>query len=138
MTSTSAAQIPAEADAPGASDEAVFAHLETTYAAELKNVLTLYLENSDALCQRLQDAAACAYWQEAVRVALRIGREADELAFHRVATAARGFADAAYHADDAHSLRNGAQNVVFEYERFRLALEMRFSDLVASDIASVA
>jgi len=126
MTSTSAAQIPAETDAPGASDEAVFAHLETTYAAELKTVLALYLENSDALCQRLQDAAACAYWQEAVRAALQIGHEADALGLHRVATAARGFADATYHADDAHALRNGAQTVVFEYERFRLALAMHF------------
>ena len=138
MTSTSAAQNPAETDAPGAADEAVFAHLESTYGAELKNVLTLYVENSDALCQHLQDAASCAYWQEAVRVALKIGHEADELGFHRVATAARGFADATYHADDAHALRNGTQMVVFEYERFRLALEMHFPDLIASDIASVA
>ena len=138
MTSTSTDQIPAETDAPGASDEAVFAQLETTYGAELKNVLSLYLENSDALCQRLQDAAACAYWQEAVRVALKIGQEADALGFHRVATAARDFADAAYHADDAHALRNGAQTVVFEYERFRLALEMHFTDLVASTMDSVA
>ena len=126
MTSTSAAQNPAETDAPGASDETVFAQLEAIYGAELKNVLTLYLENSDALCQHLQDAASCAYWQEAVRFALKIGHEADALGFHRVATAARGFADAAYHADDAHALRNGAQTVVFEYERFRLALAMHF------------
>ena len=138
MTSTSAAQIPAETDAPGASDEAVFAHLETTYGTELKSVLTLYLENSDALCQRLQDASGCAYWQEAVRVALKIGHEADEMGFHRVAMAARSFADATYHADDAHTLRNDAQTVVFEYERFRLSLEMHFPDLVASTMDSVA
>jgi len=135
---TSTAPLAAEPDAPGASDHAVFAQLETAFGGALKDVLARYLAISDGLCQRLQDASGCAHWQEAVRVALQIGHEADELGFHRVAQAARGFADAAYHADDAHSLRNGAQTVVFEYERFRLALEMRFPDQVASDIASVA
>ena len=138
MTSTSATQIPADSDAPGASDEAVFAELESTFGAELKNVLTLYLENSDHLCQRLQDCAACAYWQEAVRVALKIGEEADALGFHRVARAARALANSTYHAASAHNLRNDAQMVVLEYERFRLALEMHFPDLVASTMDSVA
>ena len=138
MPSTSATEIPPETDAPGASDEAVFAGLEATYRADLKNVLALYLENSDQLCQRLQDCAACAYWQEAVRVALKIGEEADALGFHRVARAARALADSTYHADNAHALRNDAQMVVLEYERFRLALEMRFPNLVASSMVSVA
>jgi hypothetical protein len=138
MSSTSAAENPPEADAPGASDEAVFAGLEATYRADLTNVLALYLENSDQLCQRLQDCAACAYWQEAVRVALKIGEEADALGFHRVAGAARGLADSTYHADGAHALRNDAQMVVLEYERFRLALETRFPNLVASSMDSVA
>ena len=135
---TSTAPLPVESEAPGASDEAVFAQLETAFGAELKDVLARYLESSDALCQRLQDASGCAYWQEAVRVALKIGHEADEMGFHRVAMAARSFADATYHADDAHTLRNDAQTVVFEYERFRLSLEMHFPDLVASTMDSVA
>lgn len=138
MSSTSNAPNPAETDAPGASDEAIFARLESTFGAELKNVVTLYLENSDALCQRLQDASACAYWQEAVRTALEIGHAADTLGFHRVAKAARALADSTYHADTAHHLRNDAQMVVLEYERFRLALEMRFPSLVASTMDSVA
>jgi hypothetical protein len=138
MPSTSATEIPPETDALGESDEAVFAGLEATYRADLKNVLALYLENSDQLCQRLQDCAACAYWQEAVRVALKIGEEADALGFHRVAGAARALANSTYHADSAHNLRNDAQMVVLEYERFRLALEARFPNLVASAIESVA
>ena len=138
MTSTSSAENISETDAPGASDAVVFAHLEATYGAELKSVLALYLENSDALCERLQTAASCAHWQEAVRVAILIGREADALGFHPVATAARMLADAAYHADHAHRLRNDAQMVVFEYERFRLALAARFPGMVASMVVSVA
>ncbi len=126
MPSTSVTENPPETDALGESEEAVFAGLEATYRADLKNVLTLYLENSDQLCQRLQDCAACAYWQEAVRVALKIGEEADALGFHRVAKAARTLADSTYHADSAHSLRSDAQIVVLEYERFRVALETRF------------
>ena len=126
MPSTSATENLPETDAPGASDEAVFAGLDATFGAEMKNVLALYLENSDDLCRRLQDCAACAYRQEAVRDALKIGQEADALGFHRIARAARALADSTYHADSAHSLRNDAQMVVFEYERFRLALEMRF------------
>jgi hypothetical protein len=138
MTSTSAPAILADSDAPGASDEAVFAGLEAAYGAELKNVLTLYLENSDALSQRLQDAMVCAYWQEAVRAAIAIGKEADALGFHRVANAARKLADATYHAEDGHALRNDGQMVVLEYERFRLALAARFTGFVASSLDSVA
>jgi hypothetical protein len=142
MTSTSTLEkLPdnaTETDAPGASDEAIFAALEATYGAELKSVLALYLENSDALCERLQEAMACAFWQEAVRVALKIGEEADAFGFHPIAAAARKLADATYHADSAHHLRNDGQMVVFEYERFRLALEQRFPNLVASVVGSVA
>jgi hypothetical protein len=35
-------------------------------------------------------------------------------------------------------MRNGAQMVVFEYERMRLALESRFPDFVAPRAYSVA
>lgn len=139
MTSTSVLEnTTPETDAPGATDEAVFAALEMTYGAELKPVLTLYLETSDALCERLQEAMACAFWQEAVRVALKIGQEADALGFHCVTRAARRLADGTYHADSAHHLRNDAQLVVFEYERFRLALGFRYPNLVASMVGSVA
>ncbi len=136
MTSTSTLEnlgaIAADSDAPGAADDVVFAHLQSTFAAELKNVLSLYLENSDAFCERLQQAAACAHWQEAVRVALAIGHEADALGFHRVATSARTFADATYHTASPHALRDDAQMVVLEYERFRLALAARFPSLVSA------
>jgi len=146
MTSTSddpnSGRGPAEADAPGASDAAVFADLEKNFGGALKTVLALYLETSNALSERLQDAMACAYWQEAVRVAIQIGDKADALGFHPVAQAAHAFAYAAYHdADDddrPHRLRSDAQMVVLEYERFRLALEMRFRDHIAPGLRSVA
>ena len=138
MTSTSALENLPETEAPGAADETVFAALEASYGGELKSVLALYLENSDALCERLQEAMACAFWQEAVRCALKIGQEAEALGFHPVAKAARTLADATYHANSAHHLRNDGQMVVFEYERFRLALEQRFPNLVASVVGSVA
>ena len=141
MTSTPAPhkpQNPGDSEAPGASDNAVFAQLETAFGETLTGTLKRYLDSSNELCERLQDASACAHWQEAVRVAILIGEEADALGFHRVATAARSFADATYHADRPHQLRNGAQLVVFEYERFRLALEARFTGLVASEQRSVA
>jgi hypothetical protein len=81
---------------------------------------------------------ACAYWQEAVRAAVEIGHKADTLGFRRIAAVARKLADATYHADAAEALRNDAQMVMLEYERFRLALEMRFPNLVASVVDSVA
>lgn len=138
MTSTPARQILPEIEAVTASDAPVFARLETAFGAELQAILHGYLEISDRYCIRLQDAAACAHWQEAVRAALIIGEEADELGFHRVAKAAREFADATYSEDQPHALRNGAQMVVFEYERFRMALEMRFPEHIASSLAFVA
>lgn len=138
MTSTPASQILPEIEAVTASDAQVFARLETVFGAKLSTVLQGYLETSDQLNIRLQDAASCAHWQEAVRAALVIGEEADEMGFYRVAKTARSFADAAYSEDQAHALRNGAQMVVFEYERFRLALEMRFPNHIASSLAFVA
>jgi hypothetical protein len=131
-------QIPAEADAPGASDAVVFARLETQFGGELATALNFYLENSDALNERLEEAMACAYWQEAVRVALKLGQEADAMGFHRIAAVARALADATYHADNGSALRNEAQLVMLEYGRFRLALMARFSNLLAPVAASVA
>ena len=138
MTSTPAATIPVESDALDATDAAIFAALEANYGGELGNVLGLYCENCDDLCQRLQEAAACAHWQEAVRLGLAIGHEADSLGFHRVARVARALADETYHAGSGDRLRNDAQMVVFEYERFRLALMAQFPKLVAQLIGSVA
>jgi hypothetical protein len=136
MTSTIATL--RETNAFNGADEVIFARLEAEFGDTVRDVLELYFLNSDSLCERLQGAASCAYWQEAVRTALRIGHEAEALGFHRIAKAARGFADATYHADSPLALRNGAQAVVFEYERLRLALEARFGVAVASDRASVA
>lgn len=138
MTSTPARANRPDPEAPNAADAALFAMLETAFGSELPAVIARYIKNSDGLCTRLQLAAECAYWQEAVRTALKIGREADALGFRRVAKAARQFADDTYHSDSPHKLRNGAQAVVFEYERFRLALEAHFPGLVEKAADSVA
>lgn len=131
MSSTSAAEFLPESDAPGAADDAVFARLEADFGDELTAVLGRYLETSDVLCERLGNAMTCAYWQEAVRTALQIGREAEGLGFHRIAAAARKLANATYHADAAEDLRNDAQTVMLEYERFRLALMVRYPGFMA-------
>lgn len=124
--------------APGDTDGVLFDALETTFGDALKSALNIYLATSDELCDGLQEAAACAHWQEAVRLALKIGEAADRMGFAPVMLAARAFADTAYDHATAHGMRNGAQMVVFEYERLRLALESRFPELVAPGAYSVA
>ncbi len=138
MTSTSTTADFPEPDSPGESDGAMFAALEKEYGETLKSALNIYLATSDELCDALQEAAACAHWQEAARLALKIGVAASNMGFEPVAHAARSFADAAYAHTTAHGLRNGAQMVVFEYERLRLALESAFPELVAPGAYSVA
>lgn len=125
-------------ETPGDSDSALFAALEKTFGDTLKDALGVYITTSDELSEALQEAAACAHWQEAARLALKIGSAATEMGFAPVARAARAFTDATYAHSTAHGLRNGAQMVVFEYERLRLALEARFPELVAPGAYSVA
>jgi hypothetical protein len=138
MTSTSAVAIPAESDAPGAADDDVFLALESAHGDALKPMLAACLKDVDVWCERLRDAIECAYWQEAVRVALRIGHETERLGFLRPAVTARRLADATYHADHAALLRAEAQLVVFECGRFRLAIAARYPEFIASVAASVA
>lgn len=132
MTSTSATPKPlAPGTSPGASDDAIFAALETAFGDKLGPALNDYFTTADDLCEQLQDAAACAHWLEASRLAAQIRIGADGLGFSPIVYAARVFADTAHNNASAHGMRNAAQMVVFEYERMRLALLARFPDLVA-------
>lgn len=138
MSSTSTAPNSAQAGAPDEADSAAFAALETAFGETLKDLLNDYVAMSDALCEALQVAAGCAHWQEAARLALKIGAAAADMGFRPITAAARAFADATYQHTSAHEMRNGAQMVVFEYERLRLALESRFPEFVAPGAYSVA
>lgn len=138
MASTSEALKSDESGVPGATDAAAFAALETAFGEELKGVLNAYVTDCDAASEQLREATACAYWQESARLALHLGHAAADLGFRSIAKAARAFADAVYQDASAHQLRNGAQTLVFEYERQRLALEARYPEFVASETASVA
>lgn len=138
MSSRSTAPNSTEAGAPGEADSAAFAALETAFGDTLKDLLADYVTTSDALCEALQVAAGCAHWQEAARLALKIGAAAADMGFRPITIAARNFADATYQNTSAHGMRNGAQMVVFEYERLRLALGSRFPDFVAPGPYSVA
>jgi HPt (histidine-containing phosphotransfer) domain-containing protein len=136
MTSTSAK--PEPADVPGGTDDALFAALEMAHGERLKETLGRFVACCDAACDTLQDAAACAHWQEAVRLTHQIGDAANELGLEPIVAAARAFADAAYQQTTPHRLRNSAQMVVFEYERFRLALMARYPEFVAPGAYSIA
>ncbi len=138
MSSTSTVPNANAPGAPGEADSATFAALETAFGDTLKDLLNDYVATSDALCEALQTAAGCAHWQEAARLAIKIGAAAADMGFRPITAAARAFADATYQNTTAHGLRNGAQMVVFEYERLRLALESRFPEFVAPGAYSVA
>ena len=138
MTSTSTTANTPVPDSPGQSDEVIFAALESAFGDKLSATLNDYFAVSDELCEELQDAAACAHWLEAARLASQIRIAAAELGFNTIAYAARVFADAAHTNASAHGLRNSAQTVVFEYERMRLALMARFPELVAPGAYSIA
>jgi hypothetical protein len=137
MTPTSTAPISVEPGSPGETDSAAFAALETAFGDTLKDLLADYVAMSDEACEALQIAAGCAHWQEAARLALKIGAAAGDMGFRPITIAARNFADATYQNTSAHGMRNGAQMVVFEYERLRLALQSRFPDFVAAGAYSV-
>ncbi len=136
MTSTSTIQPSAEY--PGDTDAALFDALETTCGDRLGDALQRFVTNCDALSEALQEASACAHWQEAARLTLEICDAANELGMEPIVVAARAFADAAYHQTSPHRLRNSAQNLVFEYERMRLALMARYPEFVAPGAFSIA
>lgn len=136
MTSTSTAQNPRPVDT--ASDDAVFAALESGFQETLPIVLDSFVGISDPLSERLEDCIACAFWQEAVRLALKIGQQAELLGFAHIEAAARTFAYSAYHADSKDNLRHDGTMVLVEYRRIRLALMARYRDFLAPGPASVA
>ncbi len=139
MTSTSTAPTQlAPGTSPGSSDDAIFAALEIKFGDKLGAALNDYFSHTDELCELLQDAAACAHWMEAARLAAQIRIGAEALGFSPIIYAAHVFADTAHNNASAHGLRNAAQTVVFEYERMRLAVMARFPDAIAPGDYSIA
>jgi hypothetical protein len=136
MTSTSTAQNPRPAS--DASDEAVFAAFETAHRDRVKFVLKDFVETADPLCERLEECIACRFWQEAVRVAIKLGQDAEALGFQQIAAASRTLAYAVYHADSKDNLTHDGTVVALEYRRIRLALLGRYRDFLAPGTASVA
>ncbi len=136
MTSTSTLE--AAGEHPGETDAALFDALEATHGDGLGGTLQHFVSACDVLSEALQEAAACAHWQEAARLTLELGNAAQELGLEPIVAATRAFADAAYHQTSPHRLRNSAQTVVFEYERMRLALMAKYPEFVAPGAFSIA
>ncbi len=135
MTSTSAAQNSPSAILPTEAESRVFAGLETAFGDTLWNLLRRYIDQGERHSEALQDAAACAHWQEAVRRAHKIAALASDLDFRAVVDAVRAFAEAVYEDNTAHARRNAAQMVVLEFERSTLLLENRYPGLAQSSDA---
>lgn len=130
MTSTSTPRtVPESVASP--SDLAVLVALHEKLDAEiLSELLGTHLSSVDALCEQLQAAARHEDWAGAGEIARQIAAKTGVLGFRGVTNAARSFAVAAEEKIDAHVLRNGAQMVVFEHERLRLAIELQYPDLL--------
>jgi hypothetical protein len=99
-------------------------------AATLGEILRAQLASIDKYCEGLQAATRRAQWTEAARIAGEIANESANLGFRSLTSAARGLAAATSEKVDVHTLRNGAQMVVFEYERLRLAIAVEFPELL--------
>lgn len=112
-------------------ESGVFAALETAFGDTLWDVLRRYLALGGGAAQKLQEAAACAHWQEAVRQAKIIAALAHDLDFRGLMEAVGAFAAGVYDSKaSAHSRRNGAQMVVMEFERSQLLIQTRYPGLV--------
>lgn len=138
MRSTSAPEKFLPEMAFSAADLRVFAALETAFGDTLWPLLRAYLHDGNAASEKLQAAVACTHWQEAVRLAREIAVMAADLDFRAVEKAAHDFAASVYEANTAHRRRNGAQMLVFEFERSCLLLESRWPGLMETAGTSVA
>ena len=130
MPSTSAPRIVPETIA-SARDLATVAALHASQGEQmLKDVLQMHFARADELCEELQAASRRSEWHRAAGLALQLAAKTAGLGFHAVTSAARSFALAAQDDVDAHTLRNGAQLVVFEHERLRLAIIIEYPELL--------
>jgi len=130
MTSTSAPRkIPGTI--ASASDAATLTVLRESLGEEvLRQILKECLGDINANCERLQVAARRAKWPAAADIAADIADQSANLGFRTLTGAARSFAAATDAKLDVHTLRNGAQMIVFEYERLRLAIAVEYPDLL--------
>ena len=96
----------------------------------LSELLRTHLSAVDVLCEQLQAAARHEDWPQAAEIGRQIMAKTGVLGFRAVTSAARSFAAAADDKLSVHLLRNGAQMVVFEHERLRLAIELQYPELL--------
>jgi hypothetical protein len=130
MPSTSTPRKVPETSA-SARDLATVAALHASLGGQvLKNVLQMHFARADELCEELQAARRRSEWHKAGGLALQLAAKTAGLGFHAVTNAARSFALATQDDVDAHTLRNGAQLVVFEHERLRLAIIIEYPELL--------
>lgn len=130
MTSTSAPKKSAPAIALSAADARHFAVLETAFGDTLWAALRSYIENATAASLALQTAVECAHWQEAARLARKIGDGATDLDFRGVTEAARRFTASVYSPNTAHARRNIAQMLMLEFVRSVLIITSRYPGLM--------
>jgi hypothetical protein len=138
MTSTSALPKALPSICLTEAERRAFALLETAFGDTLWDGLRAYLEQGTRHSEALQEATACAHWQETVRLGLAIAALAADFDFREVVLAARALCEAVYEGHSAHARRNAAQLLVLEFERSTLVLGSRYPGLVASHEASVA
>jgi len=130
MTSTSSPrQIPETV--ASANDLATLAALRDALGDDvLQELLNAGFANVDQRCEELQAASRQSNWPKAADIALDIADKIANLGFRSVAGAARSFAAATCENVDPHMLRNGAQMVVFEFERLRLGIGLQMPELL--------
>lgn len=138
MASTSVPKFFMPESAFSAADLRNFTILETAFGDALWEVLRAYMRIGEQACEKLQEATACAHWQEAVRLALKIASTAADLDLRPVTDAARAFTTAVYEDNTAHTRRNAAQMVVLEFEKSCLMLASRYPGLVETGGTSIA
>ena len=130
MTSTSTPRtLPESVASPG--DLVVLVSLHEKLDEEiLGELLRTHLSAVDALCEQLQAVSRREEWPTAADITRQIAAKTGVLGFRAVTNAAKSFAAAADEKLEAHLLRNGAQMVVFEHERLRLAIELQYPELL--------
>ena len=119
-----------EAELTAAIDAVAFSTLEKSVGMNtLIEILQCYIVTAEELTNGLAAACAEEKWDEAARLAQDIMGAAGGLGLSAVTQAARQFAQKTREGQDAHELRNAAQQVVGEHVRARRALTNLYPDV---------
>ena len=115
---------------PAAIDAQAFSTLEKSVGlGTLIEILQCYIVTAEELTNGLAAACADEKWDDAARLAQDIVGAAGGLGLAAVTQAARQFAQKSREGQDAHELRNAAQQVVGEHVRARRALTNLYPDV---------